>query len=451
LDSEDLLSSPQLPIGLLLVITVFFAGVLLLTLRVANGWVTRFLIVAVWLRIMSGAFHQYTFAPLGAGLSINALLSVATVGIGIALVPRRLLLQPWTFPIYGLIALIVISGLYNGMVGGILDMALKWAYALVMIAALLGAMTLNGQTKTLVLLMYCYLPVFALQFTTLVLGMPKQSEADGSASYIGGYFHEATFSVMALTFSTMGYLARDLSWSRRMTLVFIGVFSIVLANYRTAMLSVLPMITVAGFLLMVTTVRAEHRRVAAAFAVPAVCFVFAALIASDGIQERFIDMFAFLGDPTAFVKPLAEFNEADIKLMSGRIAIWAGYIGGYLDGVGLQKLIGLGPNSWVGVMSKYAHNTLVSFLYELGALGVLAILTIWGTFLSLTLTIKDPVARIQLLAAQFGFFLLNMSTMPHWQIEGNIMFAAIQASVLREHMATRAARSVPSSIYVQRA
>jgi hypothetical protein len=50
---------------------------------------TRFVIAAIWLRYLLSALHQYTFPPVIAGLSLNALGSLAVIAVGIAIVDWR--------------------------------------------------------------------------------------------------------------------------------------------------------------------------------------------------------------------------------------------------------------------------------------------------------------------------------------------------------------------------
>lgn len=460
--AEDLLRSPQLPLLAMLPVLLASGALLALALFQARGLVACFLLLAVWVRVVSGSLHQYTFVPVVGGLSINALLSVMTVLVGLALIPVKTFRMQWAFPIYAIITVVILSSIVNRTVPGMIDMSFKWAYVLVMIAALQRCMLQNGETRTLMMLMCCYAPLFGLQLASVALGMPKQAEADGSASYIGGYFHEATFSVMALTFATVAYLARGLGPVLRFGFIMIGVLSIILANYRTAIVAVLPMLLVFGLFATVSTFRPQQRRIIASFVIPAACFAIALLLTSDGVQQRFADLFSVLANPSAFIKPRVDFNEFEEKVLSGRVAIWTGYVEGYLNGTGLQFLVGLGPNSWYGVMAKYAHNTVISFLFELGPLGVAALLATWVTFFAMTMRVSDPAVRLQLMAAQIGFLLLNMATMPHWQIEGNIMFAAIQACVLNQlvreargvgsqriHQANSAARGRPLTVTIR--
>jgi hypothetical protein len=64
----------------------------------------------------------------------------------------------------------------------------------------------------------------------------------------------------------------------------------------------------------------------------------------------------------------------------------------------------------------YPHNTLVGTAYELGLVGVLGMLLLWMTMLWAAITAKGE--RLMLIAAHASFLLLNMATMPFWQVEG---------------------------------
>src|SRR6185295_8118598 len=82
------------------------------------------------------------------------------------------------------------------------------------------------------------------------------------------------------------------------------------------------------------------------------------------------------------------------KLMSGRPYIWAAYIDGYLDGGAKTLLVGYGPSAWVGKFAIYAHNTLVSTLYEYGILGVLAIVSVWVSMFVAALRVDGPRGKL---------------------------------------------------------
>lgn len=430
--NEGLALSPQLPLPVLLAMTFCFAPFLVLCLWQAKGTSAAFLLVAVWLRVVSGAFNEITFARIVGGLSINALMSVLTVTIGVMLVPKRHFLSFWVLPIYGLLVVIMISGLVNGSVMPAIEMSFKWGYVVVIVAATFQAMRENGMTRTLTMLMFCYLPIFGFQFVSLLFGIAKTGESDGSASYIGGYFHEAVFSVMALTFATLAYFSRKLGFSARFLLISIGTASIVLANYRTAIIAILPLML--GFFLVsgIGRFMPRQRVIVFAFAMPLAVVFLAALAFSDSVQDRFGDIARLFLNSDEFFKPQSQFTVADGKVLSGRLYIWAGYIEGYMAASDIQLLFGLGPNSWAGVFRAYAHNTVVSFLYELGAFGVAALLAVWASAVWAIIKIRDASVRNQLLLALGGFLILNMATMPHWQVEGNILFGITLATILYE-------------------
>jgi hypothetical protein len=76
------------------------------------------------------------------------------------------------------------------------------------------------------------------------------------------------------------------------------------------------------------------------------------------------------------------------------------------------------------LFAKYAHNTLVSTLYEYGPVGVVAIIFLWATMLLMAVRVRHG-PRAKLIGAHLSFITLNMATMPHWLIEGDIMYAII--------------------------
>ena len=122
--------------------------------------------------------------------------------------------------------------------------------------------------------------------------------------------------------------------------------------------------------------------------------------------------------------------------MSGRPLIWSSYIYAWADGTPLQHLFGLGPESWEGVFKVYPHNTLVATLYELGWFGVAAMIALWTVMFAAAASARGD--RFLLIAAHFAFFLLNMATMPFWQVEGLAFYGLLCGYTV--HAARAAAR-----------
>lgn len=420
--------APTIPLPILLVLTVVFGAVLLLAVRRSGSLPGCFLLVSIWLRVMSGAYHPITFAPLAGGLSINALLSVATVAIGVLVISKRTFSQIWVMPIYALILVILISAVLNRSTSGAIDMFFKWGYVIVLTAAAREAMVKAGPNRILTLIAYCYAPIFVLQAVSVVLGIGKDTEGANALSYIGGYNHEAAFSIMIVTFMLAIYFNMGMSFAVKVGLILLGVAGIMLANYRTAIVSILPLLVGAFMFEGVARFDKRSRGFIIVLAVPVALIL--AVVMGNALAERFADLGTLITDSERFIKPPREYLADDQKLLSGRLYIWANYIYGFLNGTDLQLIFGFGPNSWVGTFVKYAHNTLVGYLYELGIAGVVALLTVWGTFIAATFRIEAPLTRNKALLAQLGFILFNLATMPHWNIEGNILFAVLQGTML---------------------
>ncbi len=420
--------APQLPLAVLLVVAFVSAITLALAMRRLNSMPGAFLLLAVWLRIISGAFYTFTFAPIAGGLSINALLSVTMVCAGILIVDTRTFRQIWMVPIYFLLAIVLVSTVINGTVSGAIDMIFKWGYMVVVIAATKQSMQKHGRDLLLYMIIWCYAPIFVFQILSLVLGYGKDTEGSNALSYIGGYMHEAAFSIMIATFATVVFLTSRMSFVSKALFLLLTVLAVLLANYRTAILAMMPVL--AGFVFVEGLSRFDRKSRAFVGVMLIPIVLIGVIFGADKLGERFSDLGTMFTEYERFMKPAAQFSSDDQKVMSGRLYIWSMYLTGYAGGSDLQLLFGYGPNSWVGVIWKYAHNTLVSYVYELGPLGAIALVIIWATFLYGTLRITDAVMRNKLLLAQAGFFLFNLATMPHWMIEGIVLYALIQGTVL---------------------
>src|SRR3546814_14445832 len=77
--------------------------------------------------------------------------------------------------------------------------------------------------------------------------MPKGAEDGDGLVWIGGYNHEAAFSVALLTGFLLGGLARSAPRAVRIALLFVTLIAILLAGYRTTLLALAPL-ALANFL-----------------------------------------------------------------------------------------------------------------------------------------------------------------------------------------------------------
>lgn len=386
------------------------------------------LCLAIALRHFSSAFHDYTFVPLAAGLSINAMLSLATIPVLALFIDMRAFALKAILPFYALVAFIIFSGVLNGAPADTVDAAAKWGFFIVIALSTRGAIARLGsgvvfRTVSLAMMM----PVI-LQYASVVLGHARSGEADGSVSYIGGYYHEAVFSVILLTFlftsmnarPRFGRVAHGVS-------VLAGALGVFLANYRTTLLAAAPMM--AAFMLTMTLARVRDRSRPIALYALAFLAIAATPFLPGSLSARFADLGRLAEHSDVLTQPPSYFSEEDKDLLSSRVYIWSGYLHGYAQGDIVQRTFGRGPNAWEGVFDKYAHNTFISYLYEYGIVGVLTLAAaFWQTLLAAAKRVRSSETKF-LLVPIVSFFILNLATMPLWQIEGMILFGLICGAI----------------------
>jgi len=382
----------------------------------------RLVLFVPWFRYLLTFFHSVTFQPAVAGLSWMALTSSAVFLAGIMIVRRRDLLRKRLLPIYTMISVILLSGLANHNIGGTVDAAVKFGYLLVISILVFESLNEVGEQRMSRLMLWPFIMPFAFLGLSVLLGVAKNSESDGSISYIGGYSHESGFSIVLATCFVIACFTTSLPRLIRRGILISCIAGIILANYRTTMLAIIPLVLVLANQEMLAPFRPSQRRViiVATAALSLLCFAALAWI----FRERFADMASAFEPWDRLLKPPYEYSRDDRELFSGRAYIWSAYIYSWTQAGTVNHLLGLGANSWVGVFPIYAHNTLVSSLYEYGPLGVVALIYLWSSTLFAALKVRQG-PRALLVAANISFIILNMATMPHWMIEGDILYGFI--------------------------
>jgi O-antigen ligase len=260
-----------------------------------------------------------------------------------------------------------------------------------------------------------------LQWLSVLWGL-KVTNEDGSPSFLGGYEHEQAFSIILLTFLYVSCFSRGLGVTSSYVRLAISAAGISLANYRTAILAAaLPAASLAVSKLTGKFVRQQRFVMLVFFGVLAV-FVFVGVAALE--RERFADLGTMFDKGAALIQPPEHFSREETRLFSGRAYLWSQYIDGYFHGNIINILVGFGPEGWVGRFSLYAHNTFVSYLYELGLFGLAAFAWILiSNFLKALRTSGDE--RLVLISCHIGFLVLNLATMPFWTLEGAILYAVL--------------------------
>ncbi len=382
----------------------------------------RLLLVIVWLRYVLQAYHEITYVSVG-GVSINAMASLAVCCAGgIILWPR--LGQIGRFPVVlTLLGVIIASGLINSVYEPTFETLLKWGYFFIVLLAVQDCIRRDGDARILGLLLWAFAPPLVYQALSLGLGVSKATESDGSVSYIGGYNHEAAFSVVLVTCFAVASLARRLNMLVRMFLLAACVAGVFAANYRTSLIALTP-IAFGYFVFGVAQSIGRGKRIVVSL-IGLMVMTGGVITANMVIADRMSDLSVVSDHSQDLIRPPEEFTTAERKLLSGRLYIWNRYLDEYSAGDDRHLLLGFGPDSWEDEFGIYAHNTLVSYLYEFGLAGAILIVLIWIAMIARCFRIRDWAMRGHMLCTHIGFVLLNMATMPFWQIEGLILYGIV--------------------------
>jgi len=292
---------------------------------------------------------------------------------------------------------------------------------LVLAGALFLSIRSQGQNETFKKLLVAFTMPVTLQVLSIVFGQAKAAEADGSTSYIGGYNHEAAFSMIIVSFIFVVGLIERGSIQFRASLFTLSVFLLVLVNYRTAILTILPIAAVFYFTLVEQRLKPSQKAPVLTVVTMLFIIIFSAL--SLSMQERFADVGVMISNLDLILKAPIYFSEAEQDIMSARVYIWSQYINAFANADAVQQVFGFGPDSWKQRFELYAHNTFVSYLYEYGILGLVSFLLVCILMTLQPLGLKDKKLSKILVLSFLGFLTMNLATMPLWNIEGLIFFS----------------------------
>lgn len=422
---------------------------LIMVYRTITGNCNKYLafaICAIWLRYFLSAFHTITYPPLIAGFSINALGSIGVAGLGLLLIPTTVFTLKKLFPFYVFFTAIAVSGFVNMQIPGTINVLVKWCYFLVLAGALFLSIRRQGQNETFKKLLVAFTMPVALQIASVLLGHAKATEADGSTSYIGGYNHEAAFSMIIVSFIYVIGLTKRKTIRFRTSLFTLAVFLLVLVNYRTAILTILPIAGVFYFTLVEQRLKPSQK--APILTVVTMLFVMVFFALSLAMQERFADVGLMLSNLDLILKAPRYFSEAEQDIMSSRVYIWSQYIDAFLNADTLNQVFGFGPDSWKQRFTLYAHNTFVSNIYEYGYLGFYSFIgMIFFTLLEAFSMYQKDLAKIVGLSI-VGFLIMNLATMPLWNIEGLIFFAIVVGTIFSSSKQVGSNKTIATSTRV---
>ena len=397
-----------------------------------------FLIFAVYSRYLLSAFPEFTIQPIFAGLSLNALSATFTVLVGIIMLQRKYFLVSALIPLYVFIGFLLFSGAMNIQISGTLTAATRYAYVVSLQIALFVALRKLGPERVFGPLLTVFILPVCLQIASIFLrhrvgasGANDEVRDNLGISYIGSYDHEASFSVILLAMLVVAMFWRDRNPMQYWMVVMAGVVGLVFANYRTTLLSAVPIILAIAIARYYSTfLRGQRAFAISAALIIGIPTVYVAIASTPALIERFQN----LGDLTSFdfsMKP-NEFTQTDRRILSSRIFLWSKYIDAVQDSGLANQLIGHGPESWKGRFPVYAHNNFISYLYEFGFIGLSIFIFYCISNLYQCFKITNSVTFLKLFSGYLGFGILCMATMPLWKIEGNIVLALLNGVLFYE-------------------
>lgn len=434
-------ASPQLPPQALYPATALLFILLLRAMNKTPHASGKLLLAVVWLRFVMQAFHEITFTSVG-GMSINAMGSAGVCIVGGIILFRRLS-ELGRLPILvSLVGVIALSGMVNGAMMPTIETIVKWGYFAVVFLAVQDCMRRDGDARILGLLLWSFAPPLLYQLLSVGMGVGKATENDGSVSFIGGYNHESAFSIVLVTCFAVASVAPRLNFWWRLALLAACLAGIFAANYRTSLIAIAPIAF--GFSVFgVARATPPGRRVIVSL-IGLIIMSGAMVAANFVLADRLTDLTVLSGDAGDLIRAPEEFTQQERDLMSGRLYLWNAYFDEYRSGSDVQLLLGHGADSWVEVFALYAHNTIVSYLFEFGLAGAVLIVLVWLAMIARAWRIRDWTLRGQLVCAHIGFVLLNMATMPFWQVEGLIFYAILCGYTF---YASRAAERAPETLH----
>lgn len=415
-----MLGFPELAVGILVLLFLVWLGV---TRPLSTP--LRFLFLLILLRYVLNFLHVFTIVPIVAGQSINALSTILFMVAGVVALGRKIFQLKYLAIFYIFSVLVIISGMLNMQVMGLANTIIRQIlfFSIVVAVFLLP----DDDRFNFTVLSKCFVVPLLFQAISLATGQFKATEGDGSVSYIGGYVHEATFSMIPLALMVLTVANREISFRTKLLWCTISLVSIILCNYRTSLLAALPMF--AAFLVSSIQVKRQSTTwlirgglITAGIAGVTVLFTMN--------QDRFGELLLIADKISLLDKMPSEFTTPERQFLSGRLQLWAGYLHAAAEGKGLTPFIGFGPDAWRGVFEKYAHNMFISYIYEYGAVGVA--LTIASMLTMIYYSVNAlPKYRIVLTSLHISYLLLTLSTMPNVNIEGVILYGLMCGLTVR--------------------
>lgn len=415
-------TAPMLPLPVQAICLCILFGFFFVGLRNSQSRSATFILIAIWLRLIIANLHAWTFARVFAGMSIQSLTTIFMVFLGFFLIRKRLIVSWMVIPFLPFIASIGLSGALNNNFKEGLDTMMRILFCIILTLHCFEAIRRSSHRNLTFVLLCALSPSIVYGVAAILFRVGKFSEFDSSTAYVGGYNHESSYSMVLIAVLFVLILSKSIKARWNFALFMVTIALLFLANYRTAIIACGPAVLF-YFVSMITTWIPRSTRALLTMSLGAL------LVGSAGLltitSDRFSDVTKVFESMSAYgIKEPAELSLQDRKLMSGRFYLWSQYYNGWSTGDDLHKIVGFGPDAWKERFPLYAHNSFIHYLFETGILGFTSLIFLFGSMVLASLS-ATSTEKIRLVSLNLSFLILNMATMPLFQVEGLVALGIV--------------------------
>jgi hypothetical protein len=215
-----------------------------------------------------------------------------------------------------------------------------------------------------------------------------------------------------------------------MVFLFIAILAILLANYRTTVLALIPLISLVGVSVIKDFFPSRIR--ASAIIVSIMVGVIGSFYLLNNLPARYAEIAVFLSETDIEISDPQSLTVEERRMFSGRIFLWSLYIDDYLNGDVINRLIGFGPGTY-NVRSHlimHAHNNYIFDLNQIGIMGLLALILMQLNVIRIAMFLEDRHYGQTLVAAQIGLMIICLATTPFNNIDGLICYGLMLGMAL---------------------
>lgn len=398
---------------------------------------TRFVLAAIWLRLVFGAMSEFTSVPLFAGLTPLALYTLSLTLTSTLFLFQKNLYNTTVYLFAPILLIMIVSLGANILLSSTLNPhSMSFSEAAEQFASLLFFINMSCLiTRAFILydfdrLMTSLIWILALPVPLLLIAVglgEARSSPGATPGYPAGYAHN---SVPSLIFLCLMCVAALKAWEHRVVPLLIGLVCfllIYLTNYRTTIVGALPV-----FFAMLIIAFYQIKHATAVFVIGAgvlLCLSVPAWLLLPNMVRDFAEIAIVMQDIGVIFEPPEALFPDERRLFTGRVFLWAQAIDAWNHAPMYQKMLGLGPGAYRGMFDFPPHSGYVSYLFNTGIIGLIWLIGIIALHMLMALRIPNLNVRIAAFAGLGGFAIVNIAAEPIRSIEGLLLFATLTSAV----------------------